>query len=187
MNWLDTETMAILQREEEPKLAPPKVAEFALVLINKGVDPKRLIRAVTRVNNCSHSSAKEILCNPSPITINLDLTEEEATFGQFELICCDAIAAVIRSEVAARADWGYLWNLLHRVSLSPEFKPVEVTINDIPLNESGKKFVDQFLGLELQELRDMGFPRRFNMPMKKARIMKHWAGRIGVQVSADAV
>jgi hypothetical protein len=186
MNWLDTETKAILQREDEPRLAPSKVAEFALVLGSKGTDRERLVRAVCRINDCSRLEAVAFLDQPSPVTINSDLTEEEATLGQFELICCEAVSAVVRTEVAEQADREYLEDVLRRVSHSPEFKPTILRINDVPTNESGRRFVDQFLGLGLKNLKELGLPRRFTMPAKKARIMKHWAARVGAQVHDDA-
>jgi hypothetical protein len=123
MNWLDTETKAILQREHESPLSLPKVAEFALVLGSKGVDRERLIRAVSRINDCSRSEALALVRQPSPLTINSDLSEEEATFGQFELVCFEAVSAVVRSEVAEQGDREYLRDLLQRISRSPEFKP----------------------------------------------------------------
>ena len=183
MNWLDTETKAILQKQDEPRLSPPKVAEFALVLGEKGTDRERLVRAVCRINDCGRSEAATLVDRPSPVTVNSDLTEEEATFGQFELICCDAISAVVRSEVAEQADKEYLQDLLRRISQSPEFKPATVMIEDVPLNEAGQRLVDQFLGMELQRLRLLGLPHRFAMPVKKARILKHWAARVGARVT----
>jgi len=186
MNWIDTETKAILQRQNEPPLAPSKVAEFALVLGPKGVERERLIRAVCRINDCSRSAAIALLGRPSPVTINLDLTEENATLGQFELVCCEAIAAVVRSEVAGEADRGYLADLLQKVSRSPEFKPITIRIDSVPMNESAQRFVDQFLGLDVKRLSELGFPRRFTIPLKKARIMKHWAARVGAQVQDNA-
>jgi hypothetical protein len=128
------------------------------------------------------AEAAALLSRPSPVTINPDLTEEEATFGQFELICCDAISAVIRSEVALGADREYLKDLLQRISHSPEFKATTVRIDDVPVTESGERFTYQFLGLELKQLTELGFPRRFTMPAKKARIMKHWATRVGANL-----
>jgi hypothetical protein len=133
MNWIDTETKAILQRQNEPPLTPSKVAEFALVLGPKGVERERLIRAVCRINDCSRSAAIALLGQPSPLTINLDLTEENATLGQFEFVCCEAIAAVVRSEVAGEADRGYLAELLQKVSRSPEFKPITIRIDSVPM------------------------------------------------------
>jgi len=186
MNWLDTETKAILQRRDEPPLAPPKAAEFALVMTTGGVERERLIRAVCRINDCNRAAALALVGQPRPVTINSDLTEEEAMLGQFELICCEAISAVLRSEVAEQADREYLGDLLRRISQSPEFKLSTVRIDDVPMTESGQRFVGQFLGMELQTLRELGFPRHFAMPTKKARIMKHWASRVGAQVRDNA-
>lgn len=185
MNWIDTETKAFLQKQVEPPLAPSKVAEFALVLGPKGVDHKRLVRAVCRINDCSESTAVALLRQPSPVTINLDLTEEDATMGQFELVCCEAVSAVVRSEVAAEAERGYLAELLLQISRSPEFRPVTIRIDAVPMTEIGRNFADQFLGIELGRLKELGFPRRFTVPGKKARIMKHWAARVGAQVCDD--
>jgi hypothetical protein len=182
MNWIDSETKAILQRQDEPPLSPPKVTEFALVLGSRGVDGERLIRAVCRINACSRSSAIALLSRPSPVTINLDLTEEDATMGQFELVCCEAISAVVRSEVAGEGDREYLAELLQIVSRSPEFQPVTIRIDDVPSTEDGRKFLDQFLGTDLREPRQLDLPRRVTMPAKKARIMKHWATRVGARV-----
>lgn len=170
MNWIDTETKAILQKEGELPLAPAKVAEFALVLGAKGVDRERLIRAVCRINDCGRSEAIALLSQPSPVVVNLDLTEEDATLGQFELVCCEAISAVVGSEVAGEAEWQYLAELLQQISRSPEFRPATIRIDDVPTTEAGQKFVDQFLGMDLAKLKKLGFPRRFTMPAKKARI-----------------
>jgi hypothetical protein len=182
MNWLDTETKALLQKDDDPKLSPAKVPEFAIVLGDKGADRQRLVRAIRRINDCSISRAEDFAKAYCPVTINSDLTEGEAALGQFEFICCDAISAVVRSEVAERGDKEYLKELLQKVAASYEFKPVKIQIDEVPLNEGGRKFVDQFLGLELQKLRDVGFPRVYLMARKKARIMKHWARKVGAQV-----
>ena len=182
MNWLDTETKAILQRDNQPPLAPATVPEFALVLGASGVDRERLIRAVCRINDCDRSTTIELLRQPLPLVINSDLTEEDATLGQFELVCCAAVSAIVRSEVAVDGGRDYLSQLLANVSCSFEFRPVTLRIDDVPMSEAGQRFLDQFLGMDLARLRELGFPRRFTMPAKKARIMKHWAARIGAQV-----
>jgi len=188
MNWLDTETKSILQKEHEWKLAPPRAAGFALVLIRKGTDNQRLVRAISRINECRESEAIELARLPAPVTINPGLKEEEALFGQFELICCDAISAFIRSEVVLeQGERIYLQALFQRVLQSPEFKPTRIDVLEVPATDSGQKFVDQFLGIPLQEQK-MG-EARFSVwvPFKKARIMKHWATRVGAQVKCDAV
>jgi hypothetical protein len=188
MNWLDTETKGILQKEHEPRLAPPKAAEFALVLIRKGTDNQRLVRAIRRINECSESEAIGLTRVPLPATINPGLTEAEALFGQFELICCDAVGAFVRSEVLLeQGQKDYLQALFRRVLESPEFKPTRIDVFDIPATDSGEKFVDQFLGIPLPgQKRPVS---RFSVwvPHKKARIMKHWATRVGARVQCDAV
>jgi len=186
MNWLDTETKAILQREDESRIAPSKVAEFALVLGAGGVDRERQVRAVCRINDCSKAEAIALLAQPSPVVINADLTQEEASLGQFELICCEAISAVVRSEVACEADREYLKTLLAEISRSPEFKITTVQIDSVPATPAGRRFVDQFLGMDLAEFKESKFPYRFRMPAKKARIMMHWALRVEAKVRYGA-
>jgi len=112
MNWLDTETKAILQKEDESKLAPPKAAEFALLLIRKGIGHQRLVRAICQINECRESEAIELARLPAP-----------------------------------------------------------VTILGIPL-PGPKRRVSRF---------------SVWVPFKKARIMKHWATRVGAQVRCDSL
>jgi hypothetical protein len=117
------------------------------------------------------------------VTINPDLTEEEALWGQFELICCDAIGIFLRSEVIEQNDRYYLWPLYKRIIESSEFKPATVNIETVPKTESGEKFVEQFLG---EALVGRAFPVTLKMPFKKARIMEHWAERVGAQLRLEA-
>jgi len=187
MDWLDTETKEILQKTQEPKQTLSKVAEFALVMIHKGVDSRRLVRAICRINECGTAKALELAHQPSPLVLNPDLTHAEAVLGQFELICCDAPSAILRSEVALQGDKAYLQETLMKIWRSPEFRVVTLQLDDIPVNNAGEKFVDQFLGMTLEQLLKLGFPRRFGMPAKKARIMKHWAARIGAQAQEKLI
>lgn len=60
MNWLDTQTKEILQKVVEPKLAPPKTAEFTLVLVRAGTDHVRLVRAICRINECDEPEAVKL-------------------------------------------------------------------------------------------------------------------------------
>lgn len=188
MNWLDTQTKEILQKAHEPKLAPPKAAEFALVLLRKGADHPRLVRAICRINECREAGAIELARLPEPVTVNSGLTQEEALFGQFELICCDAIAVFIRSEVLLEQHQeGYLRSLYQTVLQSPEFKPTRIDVLEVPATDPGEKFMDQFVGnaLSAQKRR---LPRfSVLVPFKKARIMTHWAKRVGARVQCGAV
>ena len=186
MNWLDTETKSILWKEHEPKLAPPKAGEFGLVLLRKGADHERMVHAVCRINECTESEAVKLVRPPAPITINPGLTEGEALFGQFELICCDAISAFIRSEVLLEQDqYGYLHTLFQTVLESPEFRPTEVKILEVPMTESGQKFLNQFVGISSLDAEKSSM--NVLVPFKKARIMKHWAQRVGARVKCDTV
>lgn len=77
MNGLDTQTKEILQKEHDSKRSPPKAAEFALVLIRKGVFHQRIVRAVSKINHCSEAGATGLVNRSTPVTINPDLAEEE--------------------------------------------------------------------------------------------------------------
>jgi hypothetical protein len=187
MNWLDTQTKEILQRVPGQKLAPAKVPEFALVMLKKGRDEERLVRAICRINECSESDAREFARKPTPVTINPDLSEEDALFGQFELVCCDAVSVFVRSEVLEQGDKRYLQSLFEQVLHSSEFAPAKVEVLDVPATESGQKFVDQFLGVLPQSQGFQSTKLSASVPFKKARIMKHWATRVGARVVCESV
>jgi len=78
MNWLDTQTKEILQMVAEPKLAPPKAAEFTLVLVRKGSDYARLVRAIRRINECDEPKAVKLAARRTPVRVNSGLSEGEA-------------------------------------------------------------------------------------------------------------
>jgi hypothetical protein len=186
MNWLDTETKAILQKEHEPRLAPPAVAEFGLVLLRKGEDEKRLVRAICRVKDCPEPEAVTLSRSPLPVIIDPGLSEADALFGQFELICCDAVAVFIRSEVLlAEGQKDYLDALFKKVLESPEFRPTRIEVIEVPATDAGKVFADQFLG-DLGSLDKLPV-EEFSVwvPLKKARMMQHWSEKAGVLVKCD--
>ena len=180
MNWLDTRTKALLQNVPDDKSAPPKAAEFALVLLRKGPDRLRMLRAITEINKCSQPEAIALEKQALPVTINLGLREEEALWGQFELICCDAISIFLRSEIVEQNDQSGLSSLYGKFLESAEFKPTRVEILELPGTEAGEKFVHQFLGGPPTRL-----PTTVFAPYKEARIMHHWARRIGGEVQLD--
>lgn len=181
MNWLDTETKSILWKEPELKLAPPKAGEFALVLLKEGKDFKRLVRALQRTNKCTEHEATNLACSRLPYVVNQGLTEAEALYGQFELICCDSISVFLRSEIlSGQSDKSYLETLLHQILASSEFQPVIAQIESIPKTELGEKFIDQFLGKSFRQAD--GTPKPLCITFKKARLMKLWADRIGVRM-----
>ena len=184
MNWLDTQTKEILQKVIEPKLAPPKTAEFTLVLVRKGKDHGRLVRAIYRINECDELQAVKLAARRTPVRVNSDLTEEDALWGQFELVCCDAVSIFIRSEVLDQMDLAEFQSLIQKTSQSTEFQPTTVTIAEIPRTESGLSFVDQFLG-SYEPAKDAALPSTVIVPFKKARIMQHWATRVGAKLQCQ--
>jgi hypothetical protein len=187
MNWLDTETKAILQKEDEPKLAPPKVAEFGLVMLRKGDDERRLVRAICRINDCAEYESLALARRPTPATVNPGLTEAEALWGQFELICCNTIAAFVRSEVLLdQEQQDYLNTVFQRVLLSSEFKSTRIDIREVPATEAGENFMNQFIGGAVREKNRPLEEFSLMVPYKKARLMRHWAARVGAQVECEA-
>jgi hypothetical protein len=179
MNWLDTQTKELLQKVPGEKLAPPKTAEFALVLLRNGQNRQRVVAAIMSINKCSESDAASLASRATPFTVNPDLTEEEALWGQFELICCDAVSIFIRSEVLEENNHSYLGPLFKKVSESSEFRPATVSLTQVPKTESGDKFLEQFVGGPAMA---HAFPISLTIPFKKARIMEHWAARVGAEM-----
>lgn len=179
MNWLDTQTKELLQKVADEKLAPPKASEFALILLHKGPAHQRLIQAIQQINECSERDALALAARSTPITIDPDLTEEEALWGQFELICSDAISIFLRSEVMGHNDQSYLRPLYKKIMESDEFKPTMVNLTEVPKSEQGQKFIEQFLG---HSQPGQTFPLKLTVRFKKARIMEHWAARVGAQL-----
>ncbi|NQT11495.1 MAG: hypothetical protein HQ582_02020 [Planctomycetes bacterium] len=177
--WLDTQTEAMLRGEPPQAIAPPTLPDFSLVVLESGKDQQRMVRAVRRVNDCSHSDAKKLLARGLPLVVNADLSHHDALLGQFEFVCCDAIAVFLRSRVAAGAEASYLKELFARLCQGGEFRDVTVSLGGVPRNEEGSRFLDQFLGLVGAEAERQQFPVELQMLYKKARIMAHWAGRIG--------
>ncbi len=154
------------------------------MLVKKGPDRTRLIRAISRINECNEEKAAGLADRPVPVTINFDLSEEDAVYGQFELISCDSIGVFVRTEVLGESEKGYIQALFGKILQSTEFKPVKVKVVDVPETEPGQKFVDQFLGMAILRQRPV-FPLSVEVPFKKARIMMHWATRVGAQVQRD--
>ena len=88
MDWLDTETKALLQRSPPEKLVPPDTATFALVLLAvRGHDRHVLANAVQRATQVSADEARRIVSHRLPLPVKQGLTYLDAQIAQFELIC----------------------------------------------------------------------------------------------------
>ncbi len=102
---------------------------------------------------------------------------------EFELVCCDAVAAFIRSEVLLEpGQKDYLDALFQKVLHSPEFKPTRIDVLEVPATEAGEMSMDQFLGDPAPGEKRPIDEFSLWVPYKKARIMKHWADRVGAQI-----
>jgi hypothetical protein len=184
--WLDTETKAMLQQAPPEKYAPANTGLFTLVLLTRGNSHDRLIQALTRIPGVTRAKAVEVAVCMCPVPIVCSLSLGDAMLGQFELVCCDAISVFLRDEVVCTAERLYLGQLYRQFLHSPEFESVRVTITSVPRTAFGEHFLEQFLGGAevLPRLVIAGLPAcEETMMRKKARIMAHWAEKIGAEVA----
>jgi hypothetical protein len=178
VKWLDTETRALLGGAPPEKNAPADTRAFALVLLAyRGRDRQGLVKAVQRAMDASEQEAERLLRSPLPLVLKKGLTYADAQMGQFELICCDAVSVFIVDQVVAEAPADYLADVYSKLLRSEEFQWVCVRIESIPTDAPGREFCDRFLAG-----RRTGWPADMPLMRKKARIMLHWAAKIGVQV-----
>ena len=188
--WLDTETKAMLQQVPPEKLAPSITGLFTLVLLRGGNDTNRLVRALARIPGISPGKATDLSEQRCPLPVVSGLSLADVMLGQFELVCCDSVSVFLRTEVVSSAEQWYLAQLYQQFQRSPEFACVKVTVVSVPQTALGEQFVDQFLGgtdvmprVVVASLRS----HEETMMRKKARIMAHWAEKIGAVVAvADA-
>jgi hypothetical protein len=175
MNWLDTETKALLQRSPPGKLAPADAATFALILLAYAVhDQNLLVRALQQIAETSEGRARRLLGGRLPACVKNSLSYTDAQIGQFELICRDAVSVIIADEVVANAPADYLADLYAKLRKIDEFELVIARIDSLPDSPSGHEFCNRFLSGRKPP---PSFP--VELMRKKARIMQHWATRIG--------
>lgn len=180
--WLDPQTLEMLHHDPPHRIAPPTLPDYSLVMLEAGGDRKRMVRAVRRIDGCSDSEARALLARRLPLVVNQDLSYHDAGFGQFELVCCDAISVIIPSEVVVYAEPSYLKDLYAKLRKSDEFQGVTVRLESLPWGDVSMRFLDQFLGLPEIEAKAQKLPVDLRMFHKKARIMAHWGGRIGAEI-----
>ncbi|MHC4973178.1 MAG: hypothetical protein ACYTG3_12680 [Planctomycetota bacterium] len=176
--WLDTETKALLDKGAPVARTGTDVGEYSLVLLAVGEEIERLVRAAMRVRHCAEGEAVDRLRKRLPLVVASGLSYEDALLGQFEFICCDAKAVFVHDEVAQGGSATYLDRLYERLLESEEFALATVEVQAVPEDEEGLRYLDQFLGMRRPSL-----PLRASVPKKKARIMQHWATKIGASVT----
>lgn len=181
-DWLDTQTKALSHFVPPQKLAPADTGMFALVLLTIEIrNCDRVALALRRILRGPDDEVHRVLGSPLPIAVTHGLSHEDALLGQCELICCDCISVFVRKEVATRADPWYLAGLYSQLRKSQEFEVVSARIESVPDNPQGEAFLATFLGHVRR-----WFPIDLKIMRKKARIMQHWAAKIGVRFSATA-
>ena len=176
--WLDTKTKALLHNGEPVARTGVDVGEYSLVLLAVGEEMGRLVRAAMRVRNCAEVEAVDVLRKRLPLVVANGLSFEDALLAQFEFICCDAKTVFVRDDIARSGSPTYLDRLYERLRQSEEFATVTVEVQIVPEGDEGLRYLDQFLGMRTPSL-----PLRVSVPRKKARIMTHWATKIGACVS----
>ncbi|MBN1909765.1 MAG: hypothetical protein JW818_08500 [Pirellulales bacterium] len=179
-DWLDTQTKAILQGGPPLKEAPAGVAAYSLVLLTKPPQLEWFRQAIARVLHNTPESWDDAIRRPCPNVLDSALVLEDAMLGQFELICSGAVSVFLRDEVVIGATGSYLDDLYADLLQSPEFAEVMVSVVSLPPGDPGQRFVEQFLGPDPPSL-----PTSLRMPRKKARIMEHWATKIGGDVDVS--
>lgn len=175
-SWLDLQTQEQLCSDPPKKRAPPVVAGYSLVLLERGYDRDRVD---TVVQSLAHSPAIAGAECPFVLRRSLDLTE--ALECQFELICADSISVFIDDAVLSNGRPDYLNQLFVRLRASTEFKPTRIKVTDVPATEEGDRFLTQFFGKVLAA------PITQVVAYKKARIMEHWAAKLGVDFTSEPV
>ncbi len=190
--WLDTETKALLQQVPPDKFAPADTGMYTLVLVRAGPDKVRMAACAERIPGVASRptppGGKQLALlagwpHPGPMVRGLSLSD--ALLGQFELICSDAISVFLRDEVVSSTPPEELLPLCARFLRSSEFEEVAVDVAAVPHNQAGNTFVNQFLGeseyVWFRVRQDYTYEGR--MMRKKARIMAHWAEKIGAKAT----
>jgi len=177
--WLDTETKAVLQKVPPEKFAPATTETFSIVVIDCSFRPNRSrqLRAFHRVLGTTIDHANHYLKRTIPLVLKRKLSLSDALLAQFELICCDLVSVFVSDSVISNADPNYLAGLWNSLKTGEEFEIQSVTINSVPDDSSGEDFLVQFVGAK-----DANFPVHMRAMRKKARIMHHWANKIGAAI-----
>ncbi len=137
MDWLDTETKALLQRSPPEKLAPPDTASFSLVLLACDVQQG--------VAEAWESEADRVRSDRLPVCVKKGLTYSDGQIADFELLCRDAASVIIADEVVAEAPADYLADLYEKLRKIDEFELVTVLIYSLPDSSTGQGFCNRFL------------------------------------------
>jgi len=152
---------------------------FAVVVLSLGAVANHAWRvsAMHKVLGTSRRAAVLQLNRTTPFVLKRKLDLSDAMLAQFELACADMISIFLSDHVVTNGKPEYLATLYRDMLRADEFQVFTVRVNSIPDGDTGRSFVDQFIGPSVR-----GLPCEFTAMRKKARIMTHWAKRIGAVV-----
>jgi len=147
VEWLDTQTKALLQRAAPEKMSPPDTATFSLVLLAiERQKHNRVVQTLCQIFGVSLGTAHhilDILANEQPKVLKHGLSYPDALMGQFDLVCCDCISVFLADEVVEQAPKNYLSDLYSQLRQSSEFEIIHVRIESIPKNQQGEAFLSK--------------------------------------------
>jgi len=175
-HWLDTETETCLQQTPPEKLAPAATEPFSVVVLlcPSGAEHVRRVRAFDRVLQTSRTDAEIQTTRTPPFILSCELTLSDAMLAQFELISCDIVSVFISDTVMSNVEPQYLAELYRALIRSDEFAMVTRLVMSVPQDQAGDQFIRQFIDDERPIM-----PHAMRVTQKKARIMAHWARKIG--------
>jgi hypothetical protein len=178
-SWFDAEIKAALQKLPPKKLSPATIVSFAVVVLSLGSIANHAwqVRSIHKVLGTSLQDAELQLNRKLPFVLKRELTLADAMLTQFELACADVISIFLSDHIVTNGDSVYLASLYRDMVRADEFEIVTVRVVSVPDGATGRSFTDQFIAPDLR-----AFPCEFTSLRKKARIMTHWAKKIGATV-----
>lgn len=179
-SWIDAQTKAVLQQVPPQKAAPASTDTFSVVVLSceAMVEHARHVRAFHRVLGTSLIDAEFQTTRRPPFILKREFTASGAMLAQFELVCCDIVSVFISDAVMSDADPSYLAELYGSLARADEFEEVGVRVVSIPPHGAGRAFLEQFVGDGTPCL-----PYDMVATRKKARLMTHWATKVGAKVA----
>jgi len=182
MDWLQTQTKALMDHLGPERFAPPGTDPFGLVLLSM---PAHAIHRVAAAVQAMRSTSPDaggapLVDHPLPLVVRHGLTLHDALLGQFELTVCDAVSVFLSDDVLATAPPDYLASLYADLLKSPEFQNVPFRIKSLPSDGRSREYLEYFLGRPFTLMPLM--PLDLTVMRKKAKVMAYHASQIGAWV-----
>ena len=178
-SWLVPSTKSARDNSPPQKATPATIVSFAVVILSLGAVANHVwqVGAIQKALGVSRADAALQLNRTPPFVIARELALSNAMTAQFELSCADIVSIFLSDQIVTNGEPGYLAALYRDMMYADEFRVVTVRVCLIPDGNAGRAFSDQFI-----EPTERKLPSEFTAMHKKARIMLHWAKRIGAVV-----